>query len=183
MGNSLQSWRRATRCHIIWASNNKTATRRLSMGLSLQPRRRHSNHKSSECKNDASEVIHVHISMATTITFVIHLVMKGKSPPSNMCTTTNNIYYKLKCDNANIIMMMLTKRKCTSPNKPYFTPILNFMSTREDHETSTTKTELRLHQPLRHLRQVFSRHLCLLSVVTTPMGSQESLLWLRGAGS
>ena len=71
-----------------------------------------------------AQVVHVHITMATTITFVIHLVMKGKSPPSNMCTTTTNIiYYELKCDNANIIMTMLTKRKCTSPNKPYFTQV------------------------------------------------------------
>ena len=92
----------------------------------------------------------VHIYMATTITFVINIVMKGKSPPSIMCTTTtNNI----------IIMKMLHKRKCTSPNKPYFTPSRRFMSTKEDRETTTTKTALRLHQPLRHLRQVFSRHL------------------------
>ena len=81
--------------------------------------------------------------MATTITFVIHLVMKGKSSPSNMCTTTtNDIYYELKCDNDTIIMKMLAKRKCTSPNKPYFTPSPNIMTIREDRETSTTKTEL-----------------------------------------
>ena len=105
------------------------------------------------------QVVHVHISMATTITFLTNLVMKGKSPPSNMCLTTmNDIYDELKCDNANIIMAMLTKRKCTSPNKPYFTPSPSFMSKREDRETSTTKTELRL-PPLRHLRQVLSRHL------------------------
>ena len=99
--------------------------------------------------------------MVTTITFVINLVMKGKSPPRNMCTTTtNDIYYELKCDNANIIMTMLTKRKCTSPNKPYFIPSPNFMSTREDRETSTTKMALRLlPPPLWHLRQVLSRHL------------------------
>ena len=107
-----------------------------------------------------AQVVHVHISMATTIMFVINLVMKGKSPPRNMCTTmTNDIYDELKCDNANIIMTMLTKRKCTSPNKPYFTPSPNFMSTREDHVMSTNKTERRLLPPLRHLRQVFSRHL------------------------
>ena len=106
------------------------------------------------------QIVLVHIYMATTITFVIHIIMKGKSPPSNMCTmTTNDIYNELKCDNANIIMTMLTKCKCTSPNKPSFTPSPNFMSTREDHETSTTKMELRIHQPLRHLRQVLSRHL------------------------
>ena len=99
--------------------------------------------------------------MATSIAFMIHLVMKGKSPPSNMCTTTmNDIYYELKCDNANIIMTMLTKRLPTSPNKPYFTPSPNFMSTREERETSTTKMALRLiQQPLRHLRQVLSRNL------------------------
>ena len=108
-----------------------------------------------------AQVVHVHISMATTITFVINIVMKGKSPPSNMCTTTNDIYYELKHDNNIIIMKMLHKRKCTSPNKPYFTPSPNFMTTREDRETSTTKTELRLHQPLWHLRQVLSRHLSL----------------------
>ncbi len=113
-----------------------------------------------------AQVIHIHISMATTITFVINIVMKGKSPPSILCmTTTNDIYYELKCDNDTIIMKMLNKRKCTSPNKPYFTPSPSFMSTREDRETSTTKTELRLHQPLRHLRQVLSRHLCLWTYV------------------
>ena len=108
-----------------------------------------------------AQVVHVHISMATTITFVIHLVMKGNSPPSNMCkTTTNDIYYELKHDNDTIIMMMLHKRKTTSPNKPYFTPRPSFESTREDRETSTTKSTLRLlPPPLRHLCQVFSRHL------------------------
>ena len=45
------------------------------------------------------------------------------------------------------------------------TPILDsysessYKSTKQDRETSTTKMELRLHQPLRHLCQVFSRHL------------------------
>ena len=106
------------------------------------------------------QIVLVHIYMATTIMFVIHLIMKGKSPSSNMCTTTmNDIYYELKHDNDTIIMKMLAKRKCTSTNKPYFTPRPTFMSIREDRETSTTKTELQLHQPLRHLRQVFSRHL------------------------
>ena len=107
-----------------------------------------------------AQVVHVHISMETTITFVIHLVMKGKSPPSNMCTTTtNDIYYELKHDNNIINMKMLAKRKCTSPNKPYFTPSRSFMSTKEDRETTTTKTALRLQQALWHLRQVLSRHL------------------------
>ena len=93
-----------------------------------------------------AQVVHVHISMATTITFVIHLVMNGKSPPSNMCTTTtNDIYYELKHDNDIIITKMLHKRKCTSPNKTYFTPSRRFKSKREDCETSITKTELRLH--------------------------------------
>ena len=106
------------------------------------------------------QIILVHIYMATTITFVIHIVMKGKSPPRNMCTTMkNDIYNELKCDNTNIIMMMLTKRKCTSTNKPYFTPSPCFMSKREDRETSTTKTELWLPPRLLHLRQVLSRHL------------------------
>ena len=100
-----------------------------------------------------AQVVHVHISMVTTIMFVIHLVIKGKSPPSNMCTTTtNDIYYELKHDNDIIIMKMLHKRKCTSPNKTYFTPSPSFKSTKEDRETTTTKTALRLHQPLRHLR-------------------------------
>ena len=107
-----------------------------------------------------AQVVLVHISMATTITFMIHLIVKGKSPPRNMCTTTtNDIYIELKHDNDIIIMKMHHKRKCTSPNKPYFTPSPSFMSKREDRKTSTTKTELRLHQPLRHLRQVLSRHL------------------------
>ena len=102
-----------------------------------------------------AQVVHVHIYMATAITVVIYIVMKSKSPPSIMCTTTtNDIYYELKCDNDTIIMKMLHKRKRTSPNKPYFTPSPSFMSKREDRETSTTKTELRLQQPLRHLRQV-----------------------------
>ena len=107
-----------------------------------------------------AQVVQVNIYMATTITFVIHIVMKGKSPPSIMCTTTtHDIYYELKHDNDIINMKMLAKRKCTSPNKPYFTSRPSFKSKREDRETSTTKTELRLHQPLRHLRQVLSRHL------------------------
>ena len=71
-----------------------------------------------------AQFVHVHIYMATIITFVIHIVMKGKSPPSIMCTTTtNDIYYELKHDNDIIIIMkMLHKRKCTSPIKLYFTP-------------------------------------------------------------
>ena len=101
-----------------------------------------------------AQVVHIHIYMATTITFVIYIVMKSKSPASIMCTTTtNDIYYELKHDNAIIIMKMLHKHKRTSPNKPYFTPSRSFMRKREDRETSTTKTELRLHQPLRHLHQ------------------------------
>ena len=101
------------------------------------------------------QVFHGHTDMAT-----IDIVMKGKSPPSILCTTTtNDIYQELKHDNDIIIMKMLHKCKCTSPNKPYFTPSPSFMSKREDRETSTTKTELRLQQPLRHLRQVLSRHL------------------------
>ena len=98
--------------------------------------------------------------MATTITFVVPIVMKGKSPPSNMCTkTTNDIYYELKHDNDIIIRKMLYKRKCTSPNKPYFTPSPSFKSAKEDRKTTTTKTALWIHQPLWHLRQVLSRHL------------------------
>ena len=104
------------------------------------------------------QVVQVNIYMATTITFVIHIIMKGKSPPSIMCTTTMNAF-ELKRDNDTIIMKMLHKRKRTSPNKPYFMPSPSFMSKREDRETSTTRTELRLHQPLRHLHQVLSRHL------------------------
>ena len=107
-----------------------------------------------------AQVIHVHISIATTITVVIHLIMKGKSPPSNMCTTTmNDIYSELKYDNDTINMKMIEMRLPTSPNKLYIKLRPNFMSTREDRETSTTTTGLRLHQPLRHLCQVFSRHL------------------------
>ena len=99
------------------------------------------------------QIVLVHIYMATTITFVINIVMKGKSPPSIMCTTTMNTK-ELKHDNDIIIMKMIRKHKCTSPNKPYFTPSRSFMSKREDRETSTTKTELRLPPPLWHLRQV-----------------------------
>ena len=109
-----------------------------------------------------AQVVYVHISMATTITFMLNIVMKGNSPPSNMCTTTtNDIYYELKRDNDTIIMKMLAKRKFTSLNKPYFMPSPSFMSKREDRKTSTITMELWLHQPLRHLCQVFSRHLCL----------------------
>ena len=106
------------------------------------------------------QIVLVHIYMVTTITFVIHVVMKGKSPPRIICTTTtNDIFYELKHDTDIIIMKMLHKCKCTSPNKPYITSSRRFMSTKEDREMTTTKTALRLHQPLRHLRQVFSRHL------------------------
>ena len=95
------------------------------------------------------QIVLIHIDMATTITFVIHIIMKGKSPPRNMCTTTtNDIYYELKHDNDTIIMMMLHERKCTSPNKPYFTPSPRFKRTKGDRETSTTKMELRLPPPL-----------------------------------
>ena len=89
-----------------------------------------------------AQFVHVHISMATTITFVINIVMKGKSPPSIMCTTTMNDI-ELKRDNDTIIMKMLHKHKCTSPNKPYFTPSPSFMSKRGDRETTTTKTVTR----------------------------------------
>ena len=106
------------------------------------------------------QIVLIHIYMATTIMFVINIVTKGNSSPSIMYTTTmNDIFYELKHDNDIIIMKMLHKSKCTSPNKPYFTPSRSFISTREDRETSTTKTVLRLHQPLWHLRQVLSRHL------------------------
>ena len=59
-----------------------------------------------------AQVVQVNIVMATTITFVIHIVMKGKSPPSIMCTATmNDIFYELKHDNDIIITKMLHKRK------------------------------------------------------------------------
>ena len=76
-----------------------------------------------------------------------------------MCmTTTKGI--ELKHDNDTIIMKMLAKRKCTSPNKPYITPRPTFMSIREDRKMSTTKLAQRLPPPpLWHLRQVLSRHL------------------------
>ena len=77
-----------------------------------------------------AQVVHVHISMAI---IMINIVMKGKSPPSIMRTMTiTDIYYELKHDNDTIIMKMLIKRKCTSPNKPYFTPSRSFISTKED---------------------------------------------------
>ena len=107
-----------------------------------------------------AQVVLVHISMATTITFVIHIVMKGKSPPSIMCTTTmNDIYFELKHDNDTINMKMLETHIPTSPNNLYIKLRPNFMSTREDRETSTTKKKLQLPPPLRHLCQVLSRHL------------------------
>ena len=87
---------------------------------------------------------------------IANIVMKGKTPPSIMCTTTmNDIYYELKCDNDTINMKMLEMRLPTSPNKPYFTPSPNLMSIRGDRETTTTKTTLRLQQPLRHLRKCY----------------------------
>ena len=65
-----------------------------------------------------AQFVHVHIFVMTTITIVINIIMKGKSPPSIMCTTTtNDIYYELKYDNDTILMKMRHKRKCTSPNK------------------------------------------------------------------
>ena len=86
------------------------------------------------------QVFHGHTAMAT-----IDIVMKGKSPPSIMCTTTtNDIYQELKHDNDIIIMKMLDKRIPTSPKKLYITPRPSFKSKREDRETSTPKTELRL---------------------------------------
>ena len=48
---------------------------------------------------------------------IANIVMKGKSPLSIMCTTTTNAK-ELKHDNDIIIMKMLHKRKCTSPNNP-----------------------------------------------------------------
>ena len=115
-----------------------------------------SGHHIWSAKMMQAQVVHVHISMATTIMFVIHIVMKSKSPPSIMRTTTTNaISYELTYDNDTIIMKMLHKHKCTSPNMPS----RSFMSIKEDRETTTTKTALWLHQPLRHIRQVFSRHL------------------------
>ena len=77
------------------------------------------------------QIVLVHIYMATTITFVINIVMKGKSPSSIMCTTITNAK-ELKHDNDIIIMKMLHKRKCTSPNKAYFMPSQRLMSKRED---------------------------------------------------
>ena len=69
-----------------------------------------------------AQFVHVHIFVMTIVTIVINIIMKGKSPPSNMCTTTTyDIYYELKHDNDTIIMKMLHTRKLTSPNKTYFT--------------------------------------------------------------
>ena len=90
-----------------------------------------------------AQFVHINIYMATIITLLIHIVMKGKSPPSIMCTTTTNAI-ELKHDNDTINMKILIKRKRTSPNKLYFTPSPSFMSKREDRETSTTKPELRM---------------------------------------
>ena len=71
------------------------------------------------------QVFHVHTAMAT-----IDIVMKGKSPPSIMCTTTtNDIYQELKHYNNTIKMMMLHMRKHTSPKTLYFTPSPSFKRT------------------------------------------------------
>ena len=53
-----------------------------------------------------AQVVHSHISMAT----IANIGMKGKTPPSIMCTTTTNAF-ELKRDNDTIIMKMLHKRK------------------------------------------------------------------------
>ena len=87
-----------------------------------------------------AQVVHVHISMATTITFVIQIIMTSKLPPRNMCATMKAI--KLKYDNDTINMKMLKMRLPTSPNKLYIKLRPNFMSTREGRETSTTKRTL-----------------------------------------
>ena len=69
------------------------------------------------------QIVLVHIYMATTITFVINIAMKGKSPPSIMCTTTmNDINYELKHDNDIIIMKMLHKRKSSTSTTPWRPP-------------------------------------------------------------
>ena len=71
------------------------------------------------------QVFHGHTAMAT-----IDIVMKGKSPPSIMCTTTtNDIYQELKHDNDIIIMKMLDKRIPTSPKTLYFTTSPSFKRT------------------------------------------------------
>ena len=76
------------------------------------------------------QIVLVHIYMVTTITFVTNIIMKGKSPPSIMCTTmTNDIFYELKHDNAIINMKLLKMRKPTSPNKLYIKIWPTFMST------------------------------------------------------
>ena len=105
-----------------------------------------------------AQFVHILIFMTTTIMLVIHIVMKGKSPPGNMCATTKHAI-KLKHMNDTIKMKMLETRKTTSPNKLYIKLRPTFMSTREDRETSTTQRKLRLPPPLRHVRQVLSRHL------------------------
>ena len=71
------------------------------------------------------QVFHGHTDMAT-----IDIVMKDKSPPSIMCTTTtDDIYQELKHHNDIIIMKMLDKRIPTSPKKLYITPSQSFKST------------------------------------------------------
>jgi hypothetical protein len=104
------------------------------------------------------EFVHVLIFVTITVMFLTHIVMKGESTPSNMCAMMKHAI-KLKHDNDTITMKMLETRKTTSPNKLYIKLRPTFMSTREDRETSTTKRKLRLPPPLRHLRQVLSRHL------------------------
>ena len=95
-----------------------------------------------------AQVIQVNIYMATTITFVIHIVMKGKSPTSNMCTKMkNDIDYKFKHDNITIKMKTLEMRTSTNPNKLYIKLQPTFMSTREDrpHGTPTRSQATRPH--------------------------------------
>ena len=51
-----------------------------------------------------------------------------------------------------IKLKMLALRTPTSPKKLYIKLPPNFMSTREDREMGTNKTELRLLPPLQHVR-------------------------------
>lgn len=74
--------------------------------------------------------------VTTIITFDIHIIMKGKSPRSNMCATTTNVTINTKT---------LEMQTPTSPNKLYIKLRPTFISTREDRETRATK-KLLWHQ-------------------------------------
>ena len=150
-----------------------------SSSTSSSTRRRCSSHKSSEHEKDASANCHrPHLHGD-------HHHVRHQHRHEGQVTSKHHVHddderhlLRAQVRQRRHNMKMLHKHKCTSPNKPYFTPSRSFISTREDRETSTTKTVLRLHQPLWHLRQVLSRHLRLWTYGIFAYLPRVRLLWL-----